>query len=412
MRRFIYNLRKLGVLLILALAALTNTGCIEARYSYYYRYDEAKDTFSYLHIFSDIGAGEVTYVSTGKFLRRVRVEHHSDRTNELGYLYALTQKKQDIIVLPMPGILGGPPAYVRLGDRKVQEIQLHGPRFEFRDKLEYPEPSELAVDISGIKIKPGAFFLNERKHLCYFHETEIPGSVADQLLAALNKAASPELVAKLNEAIKTDGNPDLPRISWDDLRKQLADKIKQRNQPAKKTDPSTAEPMTRGPLELASLEMLRKAAAADKLGIKRKGSRLLLQVPLTKADSLQLIATLDLVKKTMLEEVAKAGPDAADEDAKKLLAAVKATITNGFAYKLDPNQGILFEVELARLFRLANMFTDVQERTPYSKGSPEGESHYQLKCRATVTAMEGRGVEILRAFDADKLRAPYLFSKK
>ena len=194
---------RLPIFVVCALLA-TVSGCLEADSAFYLRYDQEKDSFSQLRIFSNI---------------------RSSKPDELRYLFALTQLKDDVMILPLPGILGPPPAFVRLPGGKIHPLNLSTPPGGFKDKLDFSKADPFPIDLAAIKIRPGKFFLNEKKNLCYSHEVEVPGKIVDQLIVAVNQNVCQELSKSLDEMIRADADENLPRISWDDFRKKLRDQF-------------------------------------------------------------------------------------------------------------------------------------------------------------------------------------------
>jgi hypothetical protein len=395
-------IRRAPLLLLLSLLAAMASGCIDADYQCYLRHDKEKDSFSCLHVFSDIA---------------------SDNERELKYLHARMQKKASILIVPAADVPDEPVffAFARLDGQMVHELDLAQPPKNFKENLTFSEPFKFPVDLTPIKIRPGNFFLNERKNLCYWHEMHAPGPVVDQLLVVLNKAMCQELLLpEVDAMIEAEDDPKLPRITWDDYRKKIAEdiqgKVKKaaRKKPAEKKDPADKKLQEKGPFELASLKALRKAAAANQLGMKRKGSRLSLELPFTKGDSQQLIATLDYAKKVFLGQLKKKQKDPKlGVDDQTMIAAWEPLFANSLVYNLVPGKGVHFEVELTRAFATFNQTMEIASRKPIASRfigglTAEQEAKYQAECKAALEAMQDRRIEVLRDFDARKLLAPYL----
>lgn len=376
---------------VLCLLLATVSGCIEADSAFYLRYDQEKDSFSQLRIFSNI---------------------RTSKADELSYLFALTQKKEDVMILPIPGILGPPPAYVRLEGGKIHPLSLSTPPAGFKDKLDFSKGEPFPVDFSTIRIRPGKFFLNEKKNLCYSHEVEVPGKTVDQLILALNKTLSQELPKGMAELIRADADEKLPRITWEQTRKKLSEQIPGSN-PPENPNPNGKDQKTRGPFELASLQLIMNAAADEKLNLKRQGARLTFHLPITKGDSKELIATLDHLHATLNANIDKEMkkqeglPNGTDP---KVLALVKGAIKQGFKYKIA-NQGVAFELDLTAVILVANLLNEDNERVARAALAQGGDAKYQAACRAALTSLKDRGIEILPTLDGKKLRAPYLSTK-
>ncbi|MBI3821120.1 MAG: hypothetical protein HY289_00395 [Planctomycetes bacterium] len=383
------------ILVLLCLLAAASTGCIKAGSELYVRYDKEKDSFTYLHVFTDIA---------------------TENVKELAYLHALHQEKSRILVAPVPAFLGAPAAFVRLDATAVHEVSLDSPPGDFKDKLTFPMPIKFPVDLAPIKVRPGKFFLNERKNLCYYHEIDVPGAVADQLLIYLNKKMNEQLVEELDRMIKAEGDAKLPRVSWDDLRKFWAEDI--RNQVRRtEPDPKEDDKQVNGPFELASLKELRKSAAANKLAIKRKGARITFDAPLTAQDAKQMETTLGFSRKVLIEELEKKDKDErkTTADDKKKLAAWKKVLAEAVSYKVEP-AGIRVEMELTSWFALVNLHMEIDSRQPIARRfvnfDAKMEADYREKCQAVVNSIQERRVEILRDFDRKKLTASYLNAAK
>src|SRR5262245_47868786 len=152
-------------LFILCLLAVTASGCIEGRYEIYVRYEKGKDSFSYLCMFTDIRIPASTLppdYSAGRarlfpLFRRPAMPAPADDPRERNYFFALSQLKDDLLIMPVPattvgGIFGAPRAYVRRGDRMVHPVNLSQYPTGFWDKLALPEPVQAQVDITGITI--------------------------------------------------------------------------------------------------------------------------------------------------------------------------------------------------------------------------------------------------------------------
>ena len=270
----------------------------------------------------------------------------------------------------------------------------------FQDKLSFPKAMEAPVDITAIAIKPGAFFLNERKHLGYAHEIEVPGAVVDDLLIVMNKQLAQEMLRRIDARLKADADPDLPQLTWDQFRNRIFD-----------------SGVSALPLEKASLMLLRKAAAGGELAIKRQGARLSLRMPLTREDSEQFVATLDHVKKYVNAEIDRKQKEGWDgiftaEEGKKVAPALKQALKDVVAYKVDAGQGVAIELALTRVFALMHQDTEILERRPYATGVPAADERYERECARALETLKNRGVEILPEFDAKKLRARYRSSGK
>jgi hypothetical protein len=378
--------RHLSILLVFA-ALATVSGCIEAESAFYLRYDKEKDSFSQLRIFSNI---------------------RTSKAEELKYLVALTQMKEDAMILPIPGILGPPPAQVRLAGNKIHTLNLAMPPAGFKDKLEFPNPLPLPVDLAAIKIKPGKFFLNDDKNLCYSHEVEVPGKVVDQLILALNKEASKELPKGLDELIQMDGDDKLPKLTWELVRKKLSEQFSGDPKPEPK------DGRLRGPFELASLQIMRKAAVDEKLALKRQGAKLTFHLPMTKTDAKEVVATFDHLRTEIdagLDKELKKQegmPNALDP---KVFAILKGAIKQGFKYKLDASGGVAFELDLTTVIMVANLLNKETERMPHPEFGEAAKKKYEAACQAAQMALKDGGIEILPMLDGKKLRAPYVSAK-
>src|SRR5438128_6709404 len=108
-------------LFVLCLLAVTASGCIEGRYEIYVTYDNAKDSFSYLSVFTDIRIPASTLppdYSTGRarlfpLRRRPAIPPPADDPRDREYFFALSQLKDDLLILPVPatamgGLFGAP----------------------------------------------------------------------------------------------------------------------------------------------------------------------------------------------------------------------------------------------------------------------------------------------------------------
>jgi hypothetical protein len=387
-------IRKGPFLALLIFLAVTASGCIDAGHHFYVRYDKDKDSFSCLHVFSDIA---------------------SDNARELKYLHALVAKKGSIIILPLPAILGPPLAVIRLDEQMFDSVNLANPPADFKEKLAFPHPVKFPVDLAPIKVRPGVFFLNERKYACYWHEAEMPGAIADQLLVILNKEMCKKLESEIDRMIMDYGDFTVRRVTWEDQRKTLAMEIRNEiRKTPKEVPPPRDDPRENGPFELASLKAVRKAAAANELALKRKGSRVSFDLPITNEDARQMILTLDHARKVATEEFDKKQADDPNlgADDKKMITAWKRTIAEAAVYKAEPGQGVHMELELSKVFALLNLGMEIDSRQPlsqrFARQGAAAEAKYHGRCAALLKSLKDRGVEVAPKVDGQKLLAPYL----
>lgn len=347
--------------------------------------------FFCLHVFSDIS---------------------TNNDKELKYLHAVLEKKSSILILPLPAILGPPPSFIRLDGGMIYEFNLAQPPEGFKDEIAFPKPIRFPIDLSPIKVKVGGFYLNERKHVCIWHESETPGAVADKLLEFVNKEMCMAILREVEEAIRSEGDPKARPRTWDDFRKEVADQVRREFQSTPKpSDPNAKQLARKGPISLASLMALKKAAFGNEVAMKRKGSRITLSAPFTKEDSKQIVMAMDHAKKVALEELDMKRDDPnTSSDLKIVIGAWKRALGDTVQYAVEPNGSLRIDVELTKGFTLLNTFMEVESRRPLHEFRATAE--YARKCQAVLQSLQDRRVEVLREYDTKKLLAPYLASGK
>jgi hypothetical protein len=258
--------RAVRALVVAAMAAVVVQGltsCISAQERDYVKYDAGRDEFSMLMVLSDIQVTE---------------------QDDLGYLEALYRNRDHWLAPVIPGAANVMPllgwSLLRTGDKAYSPLNI------FASRPTTFETAATEVDLSAVKVVPGAFFVEGGK-LGYYQGVTVPGKVIDGALAEISKAAVSEDVGKGigEELARRSGGGKV--ATWAELKAQTLKGITM-DMPgaAAPTEANATEQLT--PLNVLSAESLKalQAAAADKtLALKREKTVLSVALPLTAADA-------------------------------------------------------------------------------------------------------------------------------
>ena len=290
----------------LLLLTVCCSGCSKADVLEFITYDRPTDTFRYLQLDLNI-AGE--------------------SASDLNYLDKLYGERDRIIMYPEVWRFFSLPAILRVDNHHYRQINLGAESGKDNPTL------ATTIPLDTVKIEPGKFFITADHTLAYYQVVTASGAVVDQALAHRNKVLfGHSFVAAIDEELQRRAKGGTAE-SWDAMRKLIDKAFDEKEveeakragsargeKPAKSPAHKQAAPLGRAvnksaaaksaaakkpetpretpqiPLDVESLEKLRKAAAAGELGFHRHGSVLEIAFPLSAADLRQAKITVDLWK--------------------------------------------------------------------------------------------------------------------
>jgi hypothetical protein len=316
--------RAVRALVVAAMAAVVVQGltsCISAQERDYVKYDAGRDEFSMLMVLTDIQVTE---------------------QDDLGYLEALYRNRDHWLAPVIPGAANVMPllgwSLLRTGDKAYSPLNI------FASRPTTFETAATEVDLSAVKVVPGAFFVEGGK-LGYYQGVTVPGKVIDGALAEISKAAVSEDVGKGigEELARRSGGGKV--ATWAELKAQTLKGITMDMPGAASTEANATEQLT--PLNVLSAESLKalQAAAADKtLALKREKTVLSVALPLTAADA---AGAADLWK-AALEKTEQAVKEAKETpENKDRISQGRAFVTAGKLVKVDAGaSGLKASVDL------------------------------------------------------------------
>jgi hypothetical protein len=354
-------MRKRNPLIASILLVLTCTacpGCVEADVRLFVKYEPTRDSFHLMEIYTNI---------------------HATAKSDLDHLESLWERRQSIVIDPLPFNLWSHMAVERKGKNRYCLTDLAARREE-ADKVRLT-----GVDLDTIKVTPGEFYLNRHRNLAYYHQMVVPGSTVDALLKELAPSIAEFMAEFAEQQIRSAGKENVRRLTWDDVRKTLLEKLAEKDHPQAASKGQTQEEV--GPLETASLRLLIKAGAERSVKFTRSRQVFTLTVPLSKRDCHEVVATVDLVREVVADRI-KAG---------KAVEPGLDRFLESFNVRYVAGAGL--EVSLIDLAKAANAGrVDVDPRPSKS------ETEYQT----TRASIQGRGIAINKAFSINELVGEYL----
>lgn len=310
--------RALVVVAMAAAVATALTSCISAQERDYVKYNAGRDEFSMLMVLSDIQGND---------------------QDDLSYLEALYRNRDHWLAPAVPGganlmpVLAG--SILRTGDKTYTPLNI------FASRPTSLESATTAVDLSSVKVLPGAFFTEGGK-LGYYQAVTVPGKVIDGALAEMSQAAIGDDVGKgiQEELDRRSGGGKV--ATWDQLKAQVLKTITM-DAPAQPPADAAEELTPLNVLSPESLKALQAAAAAKTLTLKRDKTTLLVSLPITAADAAgaQDLWKATLAKTDQAVKEAKETPENKERiaGARALLAAGKLVTveagTSGLKASMD-----------------------------------------------------------------------------
>ncbi|MGE3818957.1 MAG: hypothetical protein AB7I30_05940 [Isosphaeraceae bacterium] len=333
--------------LLTLLVGLATCGCIEGKRLNLVRYDRDSDTFHVVEIYVNLATKE---------------------KKELDHVADLWARKADLIVNPGSWftIFGSPTLLERKEPHSYKVVNVATP-----DGNE-PKTHETAADLDAVKVKPGEFFLNEHRTLCYYHEVTVPGAVVDVAMREVVPDLAEFLASFAEDQIRQSGKENSVVETWDEIRASFLSRAERK--PEKPASDEENAKSKRSPLEQTSLRLLIKAGVDRTLPFSRSGDRFSITLPLSPRDCDEAVATIDLMRE-VLAEVKEETPD--EKGIAEFLRSLEASHLKGVGLRVTVPAEALSRLEAARF--------DV---TP----DPARKQVY----RTTAASIQGRGITINR----------------
>jgi hypothetical protein len=337
------------------LAALASVGCLESDVLTLVRYDQATDSFHCLQVYTNI-----------------RAENAGEAAD---ILPALWKKRDNLIVDPVSIRLFEKTAFERRGRHEYVSLSLG----ERPDKL---QARTTKADLSAVKVLPGEFYLNRHGRLSAYQGAVVPGKVFDQALPEM-AAGLAELAAEgAQESVKQARDPKAVRITWDQVREDVLSDI--RGKPTPRAGPSV------GPFDDASLRALSRAVEDGSVKLSRAGKYLTATFPLSDADSLEVIATAEAVRKAIADLRSQG----------RRLGASSSFLEAVAGSSLKPVKGTGLEVTVDYPALVRGVWGRGDPDRAPSQGTPDDFGR-------TISAVKAADIPIRETFDVKKLIAGY-----
>jgi hypothetical protein len=354
--------RHRAIAAVVVWATLLLAGCVEADVRSYARYQPDDDSFRCLQVYSNL---------------------HATQPRDLDHLVSLWERRAEVIINPADPTIFGVTAFERKGRNRFAAVSLGQPQPN-------PDPGlTTRADLDTIRVRPGRFFLNEHRNLCYYQECVVPGKTLDAVLEDLGPAVADQLTKYAEEQTKDADNVAVRWLTWGEVRQQLRDQAAGKPAPP----PPPNEPARRSELRLDadSLRLLKKAGADRSVKLTRVRDVFSVVVPLSKRDSEEALATAEVLRQALTAEVGNLKGSA--EERKHLLDAldgVKVRHVQGAGVEVSVNA--IRAVQAVRLI-VGGQLADEPKRAGY---------------QATVASVQGRGIAIDKTFTLDAMIAEYL----
>ena len=354
-------------LLFLALL-LACAGCIEGNVQNFVRYNPKDDTLWFLNVYTNLNA-------TSK--------------KDEDYLASLWRRRDSILIKPLHALYVTPQGSIefhifsqdaieRIGKNQYRLIDLGSAG----DKE--PEIQVTSLDLDTIRVLPGRFYINDYGVLSCYHQMAVPGATVDAVLDQVTPTVAGWFVTLADEEIQA-AKKGAKRNTWDAVRKSIVQRLNEADDP-KAEQKNKEEPAVIGPWEEESIRLLKSAVADKSVKLRRTGSVFMLVVPLTKKDCAEVTATFDLAKNTMDERI-KAGKKV-DHGFVDLLHVVHVRYAEG--------SGLELSVDLVKLAR-------IQQNV-----DPKPDEKKAAEYKATIEAIQARGIEIKENFSIKSLVGEYV----
>lgn len=341
---------RLRQLLLAAACPTLLVGCMDGKVLTFHKYDESSDSFAFMEVYANIAA-------------------RGDR--DVDHIAELWQRRNDLIVdvIPKIELFGSETILERRGKHGYVVTPLG------QTPNQEPEVLTTAVDLDQIQVMPGAFFLNEHKSLCYYHQVVIPGSTFDAAMGEITPKIAEyfaefaqDAQEKINRVRKDGSKP----ITWSDIRESIVASF---DEPVEKPAKIETAQTKAGPLDAESLQLLIAAGADGSAKFTRDANTFTLVVPLSRRDCDEAIATIDLLRETVAERQ-KTGKKV-DDGAWVALDAIAARHVEG--------SGLCVTVDLGEVWQIA-----ARESQPMPAPNPVMAHAYQT----TVASIQARGIEV------------------
>jgi len=257
-------------------------GCLEANRISVIIYDANRDMFRHLRLYLDIASDE------------------TQGAKDYDRLIQIYKLRGSFVPTPVPllssafdikrrGIVNGEAGVLVVANHTYDRVKLNSP------PLRTSSNEQTALALDDIAIQPGRFFRSERGTLCYYHQTEIPGKLVDQLLAEawVSHIREPlrNMIAKEQERRRSGGSVKPLKMIADEAERRLRDGRallsgdrgldSETDKPKKEFTPAAA-------FDDTSLRLLLAKAKSDEIGFRREKNVLKVQCELSASDVSQL----------------------------------------------------------------------------------------------------------------------------
>ncbi len=356
--------RQQSLLLLLALGSLSCLGCGIGHQQTYTRYEPKDDSFHLLKVYSNLNATTGNQMVDEKVLEHI-VSHWKDRA----------------LLIPQPIPFFDPAAtvYRRTGQHTYEIHSLGVPADKPR------ETQTTQVDLNAIEVLPGEFSLNEHGNACYYHQVKIPGSTVDAMLKEMSPTFAEGLAKLVEHQNQLRNKGTTAQWTWDEVRKELVKYLKNRAHKGPSPDSKLL------PLDQESLKLLAQAGAKGQVDLSRKGDVFQLVIPLSQRDSLEAIATFDLVKPALAERI-KNDPKVEP-------------------WSMDLFQAFSLEHKKAQGLAISLSYTKLAKSIHAENKPPTPEAKLKTNYKNTATALKAKGIPFKKSIALDKLKEKYTQGK-
>jgi hypothetical protein len=249
-------------------------GCLDAEKTVLIAYDAATDTFTYLVVYQQL---REYYQSTRPLLGSQSPATNrapATRPDDGGEadLRAIASNRANVLISPAPKWLLIDFGWLKQPNRQGALCNILN--------LTNEGGSTPPIDITGVRIIPGSFFMRGKDNLCYYQAAVVPGSVVDRGIEIFNDSKSDQTIG-IQEAIDATNSAKGASVSWADAGKVMADWVMH-------YDGGSGDAMhpadSQSPLSIESLRMLLEQGRRRDFKVRRHGSSVTMDLKLTEHD--------------------------------------------------------------------------------------------------------------------------------
>jgi len=347
------------------LLAFWLSGCLNQESIKLIRYDAKADRFHLLAVYEHFRSSSNGLAGDAK-------AEEKTFTEDVAKLRAIWDTRDRLI-----------PGYLDIGGPTLMELKPDRSGF-IKEEV---TPGEPPVAWDKVAIHPGKLFKDKNGLIGFWQEVELPGSVIDQVLARqrFQLSKSEDLIAELkSERASRTGKP----ASWEDLAKWTRarlDKIQAKEADAENEGNTDAQlkrfsQRLLACMDVPSLDAILAANSRSELGLLRKGSTLILRLPITRRDADGLIAIVRQVEEFTKPLAAPNGPSA-NGLAEALMLLREPLLATGHLTADD--KGLELSFDAVALFNHLSKTAHEKEMKEFA--ADEGAKARATKMAATVT---------------------------